>query len=461
MTYDVIVIGAGPGGYVAAIKAAKEGLKTAIIEKEKIGGTCLNWGCIPTKTYYRNAELLKDIKSADEFGITIPEFSFSLEKTFQRKEEVVEKLTTGIRQLIAGNKIDLFEGAASFKDKNTILVKTEENEEVLTGKNIIIATGSKTNTPPIKGIEHPEVLDSKSILELKELPEDLLIIGGGVIGIEFAGIFNYFGTKVQVLEYMPEILIHEDREVIKRFLPLLKKQGVTVNTSLKVTEVIKTDSGFVVKGLNKKEQEVEFTASALLNAAGRVAATDGLELDKAGVELDRSTVKIDKNYQTNVEGIFAIGDVNGKIQLAHAASHQGMVVAEYIKNPDMDIHESLIPSCTFTFPEISSIGLTEEQVKEEGIEYKTNKFLFMANGKALAKGEKDGFVKIITDSDNKIIGVHILGPHASDLIHEAAVAMSKNMGVDDIAKIVHAHPTLAEAFDEAVLGISGKAIHQI
>ncbi len=461
MTYDVIVIGAGPGGYVAAIKAAKEGLKTAIVEKEKIGGTCLNWGCIPTKTYYRNAELIKDIKDSEEFGISVSDFKFSLEKAYQRKEEVVEKLTTGIRQLIKGNKIDLYEGNASFKNKNTIIIKTREKEETIEGKNIIIATGSKTNIPPIKGIDHPEVLDSKSILELKELPEDLLIIGGGVIGIEFAGIFNYFGTKVQVLEYMPEILVHEDREVIKRFLPLLKKQGVTINTSIKVTEVIKTDVGFTIKALNKKDQEVEYTTSAVLNAAGRVALTDGLELENAGIELDKKNIKVDNKYQTNVKGIFAVGDVNGKIQLAHAASHQGIVVAEYIKHPEKDLHEPLIPSCTFTFPEISNIGMTEEQAKEQKIEYKTNKFLFMANGKALAKGEKDGFVKVITDSKNKLIGVHILGPHASDLIHEAAVAMSKNMSVDDISKIVHAHPTLAEAFDEAVLGIVGKAIHQI
>lgn len=460
MIYDVIVIGAGPGGYAAAIKAAKRGLKTALIEKEKVGGTCLNWGCIPTKTYYRNAEFLKDLKQADKFGVTLSDFKFSMEKTYQRKEEVVEKLVSGIHQLIKANKIDFFEGLGSFQDKNTILIKGDK-EEIIKGKNIIIATGSKTNIPPIKGIENPKILDSKSILELQDLPEDLLIIGGGVIGIEFAGIFNYFGTKVQILEYMPEILVHEDKEVVKRFLPLLKRQGVSVNTSIKVTEVIKTDNGFIVKALNKKDQEVEFTGSFLLNAAGRAPLTEGLNLEGIGIELDRGRIKTDSKYQTNIESIFAIGDVNGIIQLAHAASYQGIVVAEYIANPEIKQYEALIPSCTFTFPEISSIGMTEEEAKEKEINYKTNKFLFMANGKALAKGETDGFVKVIIDEANKIIGVHILGPHASDLIHEAAVAMSKNMGVSDIAKIVHAHPTLSEAFDEAVLGTLGEAIHQI
>ncbi len=460
MIYDVIIIGAGPAGYAAGIKAAKKGLKVALIEKEKVGGTCLNWGCIPTKTYYRNAEFLKDLKESEKFGVTLSDFNFSMEKTYQRKEEVVGKLISGIEQLIKGNKIDYFSGMGSFKDKNTISIKGNK-EEIIKGKNIIIATGSKTNLPPIKGIEHPEVLDSKSILNLQELPKDLLIIGGGVIGIEFAGIFNHFGTKVQVLEYMPEILVHEDKEVIKRFLPLLKKQGIGITTSIRVTEVIKNEDGFLIKGLNKKDEEVEFRSSTLLNAAGRVALTEGLNLEEVGIKTERGNIKINSKYETNIKGIFAIGDVNGKIQLAHAASHQGIIVAEYLKDPEIIFHDPLMPSCTFTFPEISSIGLTEEKAKEKGLNYRTNKFLFVANGKALAKGDTDGFVKVIIDENNKIIGVHILGPHASDLIHEAAVAMSKNMGVEDIAKIVHAHPTLAEAFDEAVLGTIGEAIHQI
>lgn len=462
MIYDLIIIGAGPAGYTAAIQASKRGLKTALVEKGKLGGTCLNRGCIPTKTYYRNAEFMKDLREAEEFAVSLEGYSFSLEKTWQRKEEVVARLVAGIEQLIKAHKIDFFAGQASFVNANTIVVKNSDGEqEELTGKNIIIATGSKTNLPPIKGIDHPQVLDSSSILDLKELPQDLIIIGGGVIGLEFAGIFNYFGCQVEILEYLPEILLHEDREVIKRFMPLLKRQGIKVSTSVKVTDVIKMDKGFLVKGLDKKDKEVEFEASALLNAAGRQANFEGLNLDKAGLKLEKNHIKVNDFYQTNVKNIYAIGDVNGKIQLAHAASHQAIMLVDYIYDQSLTPKDLLIPSCTFTFPEIASIGLTEEAARDTGLEIKTNKFLFLANGKALAKGEKDGFVKVITDDKNKIIGVHILGPHASDLIHEAAAIMAAGQGVEDVKNIVHAHPTLSEAFDEAVLGISGAAIHQI
>lgn len=464
MTYDLIVIGAGPAGYTAAIQAAKRGLKTALIEKDSLGGTCLNRGCIPTKTYYRNAEFMRDLKAAEDFAVSLEDYSFSLEKTWQRKEEVIERLRKGIEQLIKGNKIDYFQAQASFFDENTLILKecqTGQEAGKIKAENIIIASGSKTNLPPIEGIDHPEVLDSSSILELKELPQDLLIIGAGVIGLEFAGIFNYFGSQVEVLEYLPEILMHEDREVIRRFMPLLRRQGIKVTRSVQVTQVIKTEEGFLLKALDKKGQEVEFAGSALLNAAGRIANFAGLGLEEVGIELERNYIKTNDFYQTNIKHIYAIGDVNGRVQLAHAASSQAIMAVDYIYDKNLEPKELLIPSSTFTFPEISSIGLTEEAAKEAGIEIKTNKFLFLASGKALAMGETDGFVKVITDDKNKIIGVHIMGPHASDLIHEAAAVMSFGGGVEDLKNIVHAHPTLSETFDEAVLGIIGQAIHQI
>lgn len=461
MKYDLLVIGAGPGGYTAAIKAAKSGLKTALVEKEALGGTCLNWGCIPTKTYYKNAEFLRELAHGEDLGVTLGSYSFSLEKARERKEEVVGRLVKGIAHLIATHKIDYYTGQASFLDSRRVQVEAVGSSEILEATHVIIATGSRTNVPPIEGIRHPEVLDSRGILELTQVPESLLIIGGGVIGMEFAGIFAGFGTQVQVVEYMEEILLHEDREVVKRLMPLLKKQGIKTALSTKVRAIEKTEAGFLIRAENKKGEEVVYEATHVLNAAGRIPNVEGLELEKTGLIMEKWGIPVNGYSQTAVPHIYAIGDVNGKTLLAHAAAHQGIRAITHILEPSSNEPEPLVPSCTFTFPEIASIGMTEEKAREMGIPYKTNKFLFAANGKALAIGEKEGFVKVVTDENHKLLGVHILGPHASDLIHEGALALSKGMGVADISHVIHAHPTLAEAFDEAVLGVAGLAIHQV
>ncbi len=459
MKYDIAIIGAGPAGYTAAIKAAKKGYKAVLIEREELGGTCLNWGCIPTKTYYRHASFLRDLASSEKFGVRIDQYSFSLDETFQRKEEVIGRLKEGVSYLIKKSQVEYLKGEASFITKNKLLISGATNQEI-EADYILIATGSKTKEIPVKGADHPSILDNKSILELKEVPDTLLIIGGGVVGTEFAGIFNYFGSQVHIVEYMPEILLSEDREVVKRFMPLFKKQGVKISVSSQVTEIKKTEKGFEVTIKDKKDKIETVEVSHVLNAAGRMANTDGLNLENAGLSVKNNKLVVNQKFQTEVPSIFAVGDVNGIIMLAHAATHQAGKAIEHISDPQKKSSPDIIPAATFTFPEISSVGVTEEQAKEQGIAYKKNKVLFMANGKALAMGEKDGFVKVLTDEDDRLIGAHIIGPHASDLIHEAVIAISKKMKADDFVEIVHAHPTLSETFDEAVLGIPENEIHQ-
>lgn len=463
MTKKVIVIGGGPGGYVAAIRAAQLGCEVSLIEKDKLGGTCLNRGCIPTKTLYRDAEIINTLKRADEFGIELDGFSLNTEKIQERKNKVVDQLVKGIGQLIKANKINLLQGEASIKDKNTVIVSLNDGSKTeIKGDNIIIATGSKPVIPPIPGASEEGIYKSEEILEFKNIPKKLVIIGGGVIGMEFAGIFSSMGTNVTVIEFLPGILSSIDSDLIKRLMPFLKKKGMSIYTSAKVTKIEKQDGEFTVYAEGKKG-EIKVQADSVLIATGRAPVTKNLNLDGVGIEYDRKGIKTDKNYETNVRGIYAIGDVNGKTMLAHAASHAGIIAAEHIMGIDNADNQKIVPvvpGCIFVFPEIAYCGMTEEQAKESNIDYKVSKFMFGANGKALALGEPEGLVKVIARaSDNVLIGVHIMGPHASDIIHEAVLAVDRGMKAQDVAGCIHAHPTLSEAFCEAVSGISGKAIH--
>lgn len=463
MAKKVIIIGGGPGGYVSAIRAAQLGCEVSLIEKDKLGGTCLNKGCIPTKTLYRDAEIINTLKRADEFGIELDGFSLNTKKIQERKNKVVDQLVKGIGQLIKANKINLLQGEASIKDKNTVIVSLNDGSKTeIKGDNIIIATGSKPVIPPIPGASEEGIYKSEEILEFKNIPKKLVIIGGGVIGMEFAGIFSSMGTNVTVMEFLPNILAQVDSDLIKRLMPYLKRKGMSIYTSAKVTKIEKQDGEFTVYAKGKKG-EIKVQADSVLIATGRAPVTKNLNLDGVGIEYDRKGIKTDKNYETNVRGIYAIGDVNGKTMLAHAASHAGIIAAEHIMgidNADDQKIMPVVPGCIFVFPEIAYCGMTEEQVKESNIEYKVSKFMFGANGKALALGEPEGLVKVIARaSDNVLIGVHIMGPHASDIIHEAVLAVDKGMKAEDVAGCIHAHPTLSEAFCEAVSGISGKAIH--
>lgn len=459
MNKDVIVIGGGPGGYVAAIKAAQLGADVCLIERDKVGGTCLNRGCIPTKALWRNAEILNTLKHIKEFGIELDGYSINIEEVQSRKQKVVDQLVSGIEQLLKANKIEVINGTASLIDKNTIAVTLfDGSTKELTAKNIIIATGSKTSIPPIEGADLEGILTSDELLNFKEIPKRLTIIGGGIIGMEFAGIFSAMGSTITVIN-RSSILKRVDSDIVKRFSVSVKKKGVELITDCSVDKIEKRDGLFYVIGESKKgKYEVE--AEALLVATGRDPLLEGINLEGVGIEFSKRGIKVDANYETNIKGIYAIGDVNGKNMLAHAASHQGIGVAEKIMGVENSSH-SPVPDCIFVFPEISSVGITEDEAKEQGIKYNSSKFLFGANGKALSLGESEGFVKVLSNEQEEIIGVHIMGPHASDLIHEGTLAISAKLKIDDIKNTIHAHPTLSEAFHEAVCGLKGEAIHTV
>jgi dihydrolipoamide dehydrogenase len=461
MEKDIVIIGGGPGGYVAAIRAAQLGAKVCIIEKGELGGTCLNRGCIPTKALYRNAEILNTLKNINEFGIVVDGYSINVEQIQNRKDGIVKKLVSGVEQLLKANNVEVIFGTAYFKDMNTVFIALGNGSlREITCQNIIIATGSIPSIPNIPGITLPGVFTSENILEFKEVPNKLAIIGGGVIGMEFAGIFNALGAKVTVIEFLPSLLAQVDTDLTKRLSVSLKRKGIDINIDTKVISIKKSNEELIVTAEGKKG-EVEFIADNVLVSVGRTPMTEGLNIDNLGINVSRRAIVVDENYETNIPGIYAIGDVNGISMLAHAASHQGKKVVERIMGYTSVHSLDVIPSCIFVFPEIACVGITENEAKEKGIEYKTSKFLFGANGKALALGEGEGMVKVLASLDNTILGVHIMGPHASDLIQEGTMAINNNMKVENITSIIHAHPTLSEVFEEAVLGLTGEAIHMV
>ncbi|MBB6631748.1 dihydrolipoyl dehydrogenase [Clostridium algidicarnis] len=459
MDKDIIVIGGGPGGYVAAIRAAQLGLNVTVVEKDKLGGTCLNRGCIPTKALYRNAEILNILENIDEFGINVSDYSINVAKVQDRKNKIVHTLVSGVEQLLKANKVEVISGEATLKDKNTVTVKIADGVQNIRTKNIIIATGSVPYMPSIKGIEEKGVVTSDELLEFEEIPEELVVLGGGVIGLEFAGIFNAMKTKVKVIKASTTIFPSVDSDITKRYSAYLKKQGIEVQSSVDVKSIERQGEKLVIKAEGKKG-EMSITADTILISKGRRANVKGLDIESLGIVMDKKGIRVDENLKTNIEGIYAIGDVNGISLLAHAASSQGVYAVEHIAGLTNKRYEAIIPDCIFVFPEIASVGVTEDEAKKRELEYNASKFMFGANGKALSLGEGDGFIKILSlKEDDTIIGVHIMGPHASDLIHEGALAINNKLGVEDIKKTVHAHPTLSEAFYEAALGLKKEAIH--
>lgn len=460
MSYDVAVIGGGPGGYVAAIRAAQLGGKVLLVEKENMGGVCLNRGCIPTKTLLKSAEKWEDLKRCAEFGLKAENISFDFAAIMERKNKVVAGLRGGIEQLVKSNDITVMRGAAAFTGANSLAVTTESGRETVEAAKIIIATGSVPSGIPIPGHDLPAVVTSDDLLELTEVPQSMVVIGAGVVGVEFSAVMRAFGCEVTIVEMLPTILPMVDGELVKRMGLSLRKQGIKTVAGAKVMAIEEAAEGVVVKVDTGKGIQ-EFPAEKVLIAAGRRPVTEGLGLEAAGVAYDRKGIPVNERMETNIPGIYAIGDVTGQSMLAHTASTAGMVAAENAMGQSSVMDYGAIPSCIFTAPEIAMVGLMEEEATARQLTFKTSKFNFAANGKAVSMGETDGLVKIIAEADTgKLLGMHILGPHASDLIMEGALAIKNGLTAKDIAHTVHPHPTLSETVMESAHGIFGDIIHQ-
>ena len=457
---DVVIIGGGPGGYVAAIKAAHLGLKAVLVEKDKLGGVCLNKGCIPTKALVSTAEVLNYIQRAGEFGIQVKDYSFDFPAIMKRKDLITRRLSSGVEQLMKANQVRIVRGEGQIIEPGTVeVLDAERQKEIIKTKNIIIATGSSVMKLPIPGSDVEGVITSDEALSLSELPSRMLIIGGGVVGIEFAGIFKALGVEVTVVEMLPRILLPIDEEIARRLTQILKRKGIEILTDCKVKEIKKNNQNLEVL-VSTSDGEKKLETEKVLLAAGRVPELGNIDVRGLGIELDGKTIKVDEKMRTNIPGIYAVGDVVGKIMLAHVASREGIVAVENISGKEVLMDYKVVPNCVFSMPEVASVGLTEEEAKKENNNIKISKFPFMANGKALGMGETEGMVKIIADGDTlELLGVHILGVHASDLIAEGTLALSMEATAFEIVNTIHAHPTLAETIAEAAEGITGKPIH--
>lgn len=464
--YDVAVIGSGPGGYVAAIRCAQLGMKTAIIEKySTLGGTCLNVGCIPSKALLDSSHHYEDaVKHFEEHGIEIPgEVKVNLEKMIARKQGVVDMTTKGIQFLMDKNKITVYEGLGSFKDATHIDIKKNDGStETIEAKNIIIATGSKPSTLPLIALDKERIITSTEALKLKEIPKHMVIIGGGVIGLELGQVYKRLGSEVTVVEFMDRIIPTMDSALSKELMKTMKKQKVKFQLSHKVKSVERKGDEVIITADNKKGEEVSFTADYCLVAVGRSAYTEGLNLEAAGVQTeDRGRVAVNEHLQTNVSNIYAIGDVIKGAMLAHKAEEEGTLVAEILAGQKPHIDYNLIPGVVYTWPEVAAVGKTEEELKEAGVAYKVGQFPMRALGRARASMDIDGFVKILADKEtDEVLGVHMIGARCADLITEAVTAMEFRASAEDIARMSHAHPTYAEAVKEAALAATDdRALH--
>lgn len=459
---DITIIGGGPGGYVAAIQAAKMGAKVVLIEKEKLGGTCLNLGCIPTKCFVRSSEVFENLKEAEKYGLYAENPRVDMKKVVERKNSVVTQLVDGIKYLLDKNNVKVIYGEGEIIDQETVYVKERNTENTIKTKNIIIATGSEIAKLPIPGIDLEDVITSNEALGIKELPKRLVIVGGGIIGMEFAFIFNSFGVEVTVIEYLEDILAILDEDVHKEITSIAIEKGINIFTGSKVEEIIKSENNECIVAFTKNDEKKLICADKVLIAVGRKPYIGNIDVEKLGIELNdnKKGIKVNDNMQTNIPNIYAIGDITNKIQLAHVASHQGIVAVKNILGENIEMEYDVVPSAIFTNPEIAVVGINEKEAKEKDMKVKVAKFPFQANGKALTLGESKGFIKLIKDiATNKIIGGTIIGPHATDLIAEVTLAVKKGLTAEDIIETIHAHPTTAESIHEAALATEGGAIH--
>tara|TARA_B100000029_G_scaffold92667_1_gene82624 strand:- start:6433 stop:7833 length:1401 start_codon:yes stop_codon:yes gene_type:complete len=461
--FDSVIIGGGPGGYVCAIRLAQLGQKTACIESRgSLGGTCLNVGCIPSKSLLNLSENYQRAKNFEKIGIEIGSLKLNLGKMMKNKEKAVTVLTKGIEFLFKKNKVTYFKGTGSITDINKISIKSKDNQnQTIEAKNIIIATGSNALSLPGIKFDEEKIISSTGALSLKSVPKKLVVVGGGYIGLEMGSVWSRLGSEVQVVEFLDHITPGMDKEISNEFQKLLKKKGINFNLKTKVESIIKNNNGVLVNTTDDQGNKKQFDCDVVLISVGRKPNTSNLNLDKLGVEKDqKGKVKVNKNFQTNIKNIYAIGDVIDGPMLAHKAEEEGIAVAEIIAGQFGHVNYDIIPGVIYTSPEVASIGKTEEQLKNLKVDYKVGKFPFMANSRAKAIDEQEGFVKILADSKtDRVLGVHIIGPHAGEMIAEMAIAMEFGASSEDVARTCHAHPTFSEAIKEAALSVDKRQIH--
>ena len=461
--FDSVIIGGGPGGYVCAIRLAQLGQKTACIESRgSLGGTCLNVGCIPSKSLLNLSENYQRAKNFEKIGIEVGSLKLNLGKMMKNKEKAVTVLTKGIEFLFKKNKVTYFKGTGSITDINKISIKSKDNQnQTIEAKNIIIATGSNALSLPGIKFDEEKIISSTGALSLKSVPKKLVVVGGGYIGLEMGSVWSRLGSEVQVVEFLDHITPGMDKEISNEFQKLLKKKGINFNLKTKVESIIKNNNGVLVNTTDYQGNKKQFDCDVVLISVGRKPNTSNLNLDKLGVEKDqKGKVKVNKNFQTNIKNIYAIGDVIDGPMLAHKAEEEGIAVAEIIAGQFGHVNYDIIPGVIYTSPEVASIGKTEEQLKNLKVDYKVGKFPFMANSRAKAIDEQEGFVKILADSKtDRVLGVHIIGPHAGEMIAEMAIAMEFGASSEDVARTCHAHPTFSEAIKEAALSVDKRQIH--
>ncbi len=461
--FQAVVIGGGPGGYVCAIRLAQLGLKTACIESRgSLGGTCLNVGCIPSKSLLNLSEEFHKVKNLSNKGIEVGEVKLNLDKMMKSKEKAVTVLTKGVEFLLKKNKVTYYKGVGSFKSKNEIsIIDADNNETLIFSEKVIIATGSVPVALPGIGFDEKIIVSSTGVLKLDKVPKKLMVVGGGYIGLEMGSVWSRLGSEVHVVEFLDHITPGMDKEISDEFMKILKKQGIKFHMQHKVEKITKKNSSAIVLTLDKDGNRKNFDCDVVLVSVGRKPNTEGLNLEKIGLNLDdKNRVQTDKNFKTNLENIYAIGDVITGPMLAHKAEDEGIAVAENIAGQSGHVNYDTIPGVIYTRPEVASIGKTEEQLKESNIKYKVGKFSFMANSRAKAIDDTEGFVKILADEKtDKVLGAHLIGPHAGELIAEIGVAMEFGASSEDIARTCHAHPTFSEAVKEAALSVDKRAIH--
>lgn len=459
--FDLIIIGAGPGGYVSAIKAAKLGLKTAIIENAEIGGTCLNRGCIPTKAMLHASSLFREFKDGAQFGITASDIKADYGKILEYKEETVHNLVSGITQLLKANGVTFITGHGVLMPENNVFVTSNDGEITYHAENVILAAGSVPTRIPVPGIDLPGVLTSDELFNLDHLPESLVIIGGGVIGVEFAEILSALGCKITIVEALPRLLANLDKEISQNLKLILKKRGVDIHTSASLVKIEQDGENYSCT-FSEKEKELQVSSQYILCAAGRKPNTSGLFDPAVNIKTEHGFIDVDEHFETSINGVFAIGDIIKGMQLAHTASAQGYATAEYIAGVPSETDLSVVPSCIYTNPEISSVGITEEYARENDISVNTGKIIMSTNGKSIISKEERGFIKVITDKNSDVVlGAQMMCARATDMIGEFATAIANKLTSAQLMKAMRAHPTYNEAVAEALEELHGGAIHTV